>query len=116
MVPKIEFRRPYFVTPHAMKRFRERVLSLLGRDLQDLEIVQIINAALQVRRDPAWTYWVGHGKDRQLSRVYPALYAGVRYYIPAVKNPGREWLYVPTILGPDMGQKPEDKNDERNQA
>ena len=111
--PKIEFRRPYFVTPHALHRFRERVLALLGHNLPDMLIIQIINAALQVRRDPAWTYRWGHGKERQLTKTYAAMYAGVRYYIATARNPDRDWPFVATILGPDQGHKyKEDLNDD----
>jgi hypothetical protein len=114
--PKIKFRRPYFVTPHAIRRFQERVLDLLRMTLPEMQIIQIINAALQVKRDPAWTYRMGQGRDRQLSRVYAALYAGIRYYIPTMHENGREWDIVPTILGPDMGQKKQEDSKDGDQT
>lgn len=112
-MPKIEFRQPYFVSPHAVSRFRERVAKLPEHD-----VILIVQAALQVKREPAWVFKM---RDSRICRVYPAMYHGIRYYIPTLyedrgRGPGENWPVVPTILGPDMGEKPEKSKEEIESA
>lgn len=74
---RIEFKHPYFVTHHAVHRFRERVLPLY-RNVIDIQIIQIIQASLQVQRDPAWSF---RQRDGRLSQVFRAKYAGIEYFM-----------------------------------
>lgn len=113
MRPKIEFRQPYFVSPHAVSCFRERVAKLPEHD-----VILIVQAALQVKRDPAWMFKM---RDGRICRVYAAMYRGIRYYIPVFQEnrghgPNKDWPVVPTILGPDMGEKPEKSEEEIENA
>lgn len=113
MRPKVEFKQPYFVTPHAVKRFQERVANLPEHD-----VILVVQAALQVKRDPAWTFKL---RDGRLCLVYAAMYRGIRYYIPTFqenrgREPGETWPVVPTVLGPDMGEKPEKSKEEIESA
>lgn len=113
MKSRIEFRQPYFVTPHAVQRFQERVAKLPAYD-----VILIVQAALQVKRDPAWTFKM---RDGRLCWVYAAMYHGVRYYIPIFREnrgheSGKDWPVVPTILGPDMGEKTKKSEEEIESA
>lgn len=97
----IKFIQPFFVAPHAVERFQERVAHIPAA-----QVILVVQAALQVKKEPAWIFKM---RDGRLCWVYAAKYAGVIYYIPVARQDrgwGKgDWPVVPTILGPDMGPK-----------
>ena len=96
-----KFRRPFFICPHAVTRFKERVV-----DIPAAEVITIVQAALQIQRKPAWAFKMRNGK---IAKTYSAKYGGVLYYIPVVKQEGDNWPIVPTILNSKMGEKSEEE-------
>jgi hypothetical protein len=87
------FKNPVFVTPHALRRFRERVA-----DLPDRSIITLINAAVQDNRQVVGVQIY----NKQRRPVFRARYRDVEYLIPLARRRDREWPYVPTILLPGM--------------
>lgn len=79
------FERPYFVAPHAVGRFQERVAPIPARD-----IIHLVQQALQHPGPPV--------DVEPRGPVYQAAYRGRTYYIPVITGNG-EWPTVPTILG-----------------
>lgn len=108
MMNGIKFAQPYFVSPHAVKRFQERVVNIPAE-----RAILVVQAALQVKKQPAWSFKM---RDGRLCWVYQAKYAGIPYYIPVARQKrghgDKDWPIVPTILGPDMG--PESKSEYLN--
>ncbi len=90
------YAQPYYVAPHAVRRFRERVANLPTR-----EIREIIQAALQGEREPVGLGFYNH----RPAKAYEVEYRGVRYVIPVIEERRKAdaWPVVPTILGPEMG-------------
>ncbi len=105
MLTGIKFAQPYFVSPHAVERFQERVSNLPAA-----KAILVVQAALQVKKEPAWSFKM---RDGRLCWVYSAKYAGISYYIPVAKqkrgHDSKDWPVVTTILGSDMG--PETKEE-----
>lgn len=85
----MKFKQPYFVSPHAVERFRERVC-----DIPAAEIIKSVQAALQGPGLPVDAE-VKHGK---LSLIYRAEFRGREYYIPVVSGEEGQWPQVPTVL------------------
>jgi len=89
------FEQPYYIAPHAVIRFQERVADVPTR------IVRLtIQAALQ-----GYKNLIGyHIYDHQKCLVYKARYQEVEYYIPVMveKHKTDAWKVVPTILSPKM--------------
>lgn len=91
----MKFEQPFYVPPHAVQRFRERVADLPTRTIR-----VIIQAALQGCR-----VLVGYQiYDHQRCPVYRAQYQGTEYLIPVriEKRKKNAWAVVPTILAPGM--------------
>jgi len=91
----MRFEQPYYVSPHAVQRFRERVADLPTRTIR-----VIIQAALQGCRQ-----LVGYQiYDRQRCPVYKAQFRDKEYLIPVriEKRKVNAWAVVPTILSPGM--------------
>lgn len=95
----VKFKRPFYVSPHAVKRFRERVARLPTKTIRI-----IIQAALQDTRQQVMVqYWNKHPCP-----VYRAQYLDKEFWIPVVyqekqdKPEGEIWPVVPTILLPGM--------------
>ncbi|MCK9328183.1 MAG: hypothetical protein M0P69_21985 [Bacteroidales bacterium] len=91
----MRFAQPFYVSPHAVQRFRERVADLPTRTIR-----VIIQAALQGCRQ-----LVGYQiYDRKKCPVYKARYQGSEYMIPVriEKRKVNAWEVVPTILSPGM--------------
>ena len=84
-----QFRFPFFVAPHAMKRFRERVA-----DLSDDDIIFVIQAILQ---DPGAPVQMEYG-DSQLTPIFAAKWKGKYFYFPVIKGK-EDWPMVPTVYG-----------------
>jgi hypothetical protein len=91
----VKFEQPYYIPPHAVQRFRERVVNLPTRTIRI-----IIQSALQ-----GCGQLVGYQVyDRQKCPVYKAQYRDKEYLIPVriEKRKKSAWAVVPTILAPDM--------------
>lgn len=86
---KLIFEKPFFVSPHAMHRFKERVANL-----SDGRIINLIQTILQ---DPGMPVDMQY-MDNQLVPIFRAVYNGKSFYIPVVKGE-KDWPTVPTILG-----------------
>ncbi|MDQ7789580.1 MAG: hypothetical protein RDU41_05935 [Clostridia bacterium] len=87
------FKQPYFVTAHAVDRFRERVADL-PRD----DIINLIQASLQIKRPPLFCH---RKRDGRLCWVYLCKYAGIPYAVPVAQNKHQEWPMVLSVLGPE---------------
>lgn len=90
------FKQPFYVSPHAVSRFKERVA-----DLPTLTIRTIIQAALQDNRQVVEVQRYNHQK----CPIFKARYQSVDYLIPVFKERrkrGEVWPVVPTILLPGM--------------
>ena len=95
----MHFKQPFYVSIHAVKRFRERIARLPTRTIRT-----IIQAALQDNRQQVMVQaW-----NRRSCPVYKAQYRDKEYWIPvlrqdrAEKPEGEVWPVVPTILLPEM--------------
>lgn len=88
----MKFKQPYFISPHAVKRFQERVANLPA-----FKVIIIIQAVLQGIPPIAGIQMYNH----QPCYVHKARYREKEYLIPVFQN-GREWPSVPTILLPGM--------------
>jgi hypothetical protein len=90
------FKHPFYVSPHAVKRFRERVARLPAKTIRT-----VIQAALQDNKQTVGVQWF----NRQRCPVFRARYLNIDYLIPVLKE-GRKrqdtWPVVPTILLPGM--------------
>ncbi len=93
------FKQPYYVSPHAVQRFRERVADLPTRVIRSL-----IMAALQNTRQIVQTQTF----NKQLCPVFRAKYRNVDYLIPVIQDNEKTdaWPTVPTILLPGMNINP----------
>lgn len=93
------FKQPFYVPPHAVERFRERVA-----DLPTIVIRQIIQAALQDNRQTVGIQtW-----DKAPCVVYRAQYRDVKYMIVVQRDLRKfkdAWPIVRTILSADMETK-----------
>lgn len=89
------FRQPFYVSPHAVKRFRQRVATLPTRTIRT-----IIQAQLQGCRELI-TMQV---YNRQRCPVYRGRYQGKEFLIPVLHDRRKKdaWSVVPTILLPGM--------------
>lgn len=89
------FTQPFYVSPHAVKSFRERVA-----DLPTRKVRAIIQAALQDNRQKVL---VGI-YDHQPHPIYRARFCDVEYLVPAIKERRKKdgWPVVLTILLPGM--------------
>lgn len=85
----MKFDKPYFVTPHAVIRFRERVANLSAKD-----IILTVQAALQNPGEPVEFEYI----KGQLAPIFACTYNGFTYYVPVVKGE-KGWPAVPTIYG-----------------
>lgn len=90
------FKQPYYVSPHAVDQFRERVAA----DLPTKTIRTIIMAALQDQRQTVAVQMY----NKRPCPVYSAKYLSVEYLIPVIHERKKKdgWPVVPTILLPDM--------------
>jgi DNA-binding CsgD family transcriptional regulator len=94
--------KPYFVTPHAIVRFREHT----GLDLADIEVIQVIQATLQEPGLPVSATVGRKGPRPELILTYWVEQAGRVLYL--VTGPGEgEWPAVITVLneGSDLHKK-----------
>lgn len=87
----MKFKYPFYVSPHAVQRFKERVADLPTRTVRI-----IIQAALQDNRQVVEI----QGYNHSLQPVFRAKYAGVEYLIPVLEETRKKdaWPVVPTIL------------------
>ncbi len=89
----MRFKRPFYVSEHAVRRFRERVADLPTRTIRT-----IIQAALQDSRQPVMVQVFNH----RPCPVYRARYRDIDYLIPVQEDrsgkKGNVWPVVPTIL------------------
>ena len=93
------FKQPYYVAPHAVQRFRERIARLPTKTIRI-----IIQAALQDNHQQVLVQtW-----NKRPCPVYRAQYLDKEYLIPVIhqekedKPKGEIWPVVPTILLPGM--------------
>jgi len=85
----MHFERPFFITPHAVKRFQERVA-----DLPAADIIQLIQAILQ---DPGLPVDIDY-RHGQMTPIFKGKYGSKVFYVPIAKGKG-PWPSVPTIYG-----------------
>lgn len=93
----MQFRQPYYVSPHAVQRFRERVA-----DLPTKTIRTIIQATLQ---DPKQEVIInGYNKGAPARFVYHARFQNVEYLIIVQREMRKRkaWPVVKTVLLPGM--------------
>lgn len=80
---------PFFVSPHAVERFRHYVAELPAG-----EIIRIIQQNLQHPGNPIqWEI-----KSGTLAPIFQFSYGDKKYYVPVMPGDG-EWPVVPTIIG-----------------
>jgi hypothetical protein len=89
------FKQPYYVSPHAVKRFQERVA-----DLPTKAVRTVIQAALQDTRQMVQV----QNYNRRQCPVFRAQYLNKEYLIPVIHEQRKKdsWPVVPTILLPGM--------------
>ncbi len=89
------FKQPYYIAPHAVRRFRERVANLPTKTIR-----AIIMAALQDNRQKVAVQMY----NRRPCPIYSAKYRDVEYLIPVIHEVKKKdgWPVVPTILLPGM--------------
>lgn len=89
------FKQPFYVSPHAVERFRQRVA-----DLPTKTIRIIIQSALQNNKQQVDVQIF----NRRLCPVHRARYRDVEYLIPVIhpENKVDAWPVVPTVLTPEM--------------
>jgi len=86
----MKFKQPYFISPHAVGRFQERIC-----DISPAEVVETVQTALQ---DPGLPV-DAEIRDGELSLIYRAKFHGREYYIATTPPKAEgEWPQVPTIL------------------
>jgi|SRR5690554_2281795 len=86
----ITFKQPYFITPHAIDRFQQRIEELPAK-----AIILIIQLLLQ-KRTNLLEFDVKDGKIREL---YRKEYENKPLYIPVIHDKNRKWPVVPTVMG-----------------
>lgn len=88
---KKAFKYPFFVSPHAVGRFRERVDSI-----PPAEVIDLIQAKMQ---DPGLPVTLEY-RDSQLSPIFRFAYRNGRglksFYVPVAKG-DEGWPVIPTI-------------------
>ena len=83
------FKHPYFITSHAVQRFREEVA-----DIPPAKVIDVLQAALQDPGEPVEF----ERRNGQLCPIFCCEYEGFIYYVPVVKGAG-DWPAVPTVHG-----------------
>lgn len=87
------FARPYFVTPHAVDRFRERIA-----DIPPAQVIEVVQAMLQ---DPGLPV-DAEMRDGKLTLIYRGEFGGKAVYLPVVQcdepAEGRTWPVVVTVM------------------
>lgn len=93
------FKQPYYVSPHAVQRFKERVA-----DLPDKTARVIVQAALQDNRQVVQV----QNYNRRQCPIFKAQYLDKEYIIPVIFEQRKKdaWPVVPTILLPGMRINP----------
>lgn len=88
----MQFRQPYYVSQHAVRRFRERIADLPTRAIRT-----IIMAALQGYQEAIIT---GYNKTTPSRFAHKAQYQGIEYYIITQREMYKQdaWPVVKTIL------------------
>lgn len=89
------FKQPYYVSPHAVKRFKQRVANLPTKTVRI-----IIQAALQDAKQDRIMQMYNH----RPCPIYRARYRDVEYLIPVTSERKKKdgWPAVTTILLPGM--------------
>jgi len=82
----MQFDQPYFVTPHAVKRFQERVAQVSAA-----EAIRALQAMMQDQGTPV-------DVDTKGRPVYAGWYESRSVYIPVVEGEGA-WPSIPTVFG-----------------
>ena len=92
------FKQPYYVSPHAVQRFRERVANLPTKTIRT-----IIMAALQDDKQVVQVQTYNH----RPCPIFRAKYRDVAYLIPTLHDRKKQgaWPVVPTILLEGMDTK-----------
>jgi hypothetical protein len=90
----LKFKQPFFITPHAVRRFQEKVAPLPAR-----VVIRIIQKVLQNPGTPVDIEYRGGN----LLPIFAAMYKGQPFYIPVAPGDAEKglWPSVPTILGKD---------------
>lgn len=87
------FSRPYFVTPHAVRQFQQRVADLPWRDVIDV-IQEQLQGPLDVVHD-------AYFRGRLKAKIVRCTWRGIEYWAVIEPRPTHgEWPAVVTILPP----------------
>lgn len=91
----MKFKQPFYVSPHAVKRFKQRVANLPTRTVRI-----IIQAALQDNHQVVGVQIY----NKRKCPLFRANFAGIEYIIPVMADRKKTdaWPVVPTILLPGM--------------
>ncbi|HHV61129.1 MAG TPA: helix-turn-helix domain-containing protein [Firmicutes bacterium] len=84
------FEHPYFVTPHAVDRFRERIA-----DIPPAQVIEAVQDMLQAPGLPV----DAEMRDGKLVLIYRGSFNGKAVYLPVVRENDKEWPIVPTVMG-----------------
>lgn len=84
------FERPYFVTPHAVDRFRERIA--------DIPAAKVIEAVQEMLQNPGLPV-DAEMREGKLTLIYRGYFNGKAVYLPVVREKDKEWPIVPTVMG-----------------
>ena len=88
--PPGHFERPYFVTPHAVRRFQQRIA-----DVSRADAIRAVQALLQEPGLPV----DAQVRDGKLCVLYRIERAGVLMHFGVTHDPAREWPTVTTVFG-----------------
>ena len=83
------YSRPYFVTPHAVNRFKERVANI-----PPAKIIHTINTQMQNDALPIEAEW-----RHKISLIYRCHYYDKMYYPVVVSEDEKEWPAIITVMG-----------------
>ncbi|MEG3071000.1 MAG: hypothetical protein RQM92_09500 [Candidatus Syntrophopropionicum ammoniitolerans] len=92
----MRFEQPYYVSTHAVQRFKKRVANLPTR---------VIRVIIQIALQHSGKQLVGYQVyNRRKCPVYKAQYRDKEYLIPVIaeRKKANAWPVVLTILKPDM--------------
>lgn len=86
-----QYKYPFFISPHAVNRFRERVANIWPA-----EVIDFLQAFLQHPPRPVQLEY----RDSMLIPIFRGYYEGRVFYCPVVKGEGTGgWPCVPTVNG-----------------
>lgn len=86
----MKFKKPFFVTPHAVERFQERI--------EDIPAADVINKVQSLLQSKIGLIEVDV-KDGKMRELYHKNHKNKPVYIPVIYDRQKNWPIVPTIMG-----------------